>query len=577
MHFEEFNDKYARSLICVLGRESTFGSQRSDLPLIENESNPSEQITKTFDLENEIFFENMVSDIFIFEIDRHHILGNARSKARQFLEKRLNIRQKDNDDLNEQNKIYFEDEDIQQSLDECEQLEHSYADMSTSPMGSVYDKTQLLNVSITLHKRIRILGGVQNIFGYPSLLVVMNNRGAFVFLVGPRLNDQEISSVSKVQSKAIPSKPIEPLIRNLPLLSGSDIASAAGIYLKHCEKDLVQTAARFSQRTKIVAQTYAPSLVIDASPLGFNQFGIISDFNALIYVLLPNPLFKRVKQQNKIKNTDKVFDNDGYQYLPMCAVLNAKIALPRHYQFIVRCDPGTNSIFEGLSQGFFNKMYKYIDLLDSQQSQTSTQLEDLKQQKLNENNSEFDKQDEKQRNIENINEQQNENEDNSLHAEDLESDYYLHMKQQNPQFRRILDVSPKGSLQNFPSIPPFAIFSKTGAILRCQPSNYDVIPIKDIFITLHIHLLQDLQFGHIWKDTQNELVQDFQHVEDQAFRMSVIERSLTEYITTGKISRNQHFMVSDFLPTIYGARDGRFIESKSIFGSSPHPITAHHS
>ncbi|KAA6398865.1 MAG: hypothetical protein EZS28_005607 [Streblomastix strix] len=193
MYIGEFNDRYARSLICVLGREGAFGIQRSDISTKEQLESQSQQ-QRPLDAENETFYENMLTDIFIFEIDRNHILNNERIKARSILQDQLAKSQK-NENIKEQ--TYFQDEIIQQALDECDNVEHSYGDISTAAISTVYDKSQLLNVSLTLQKRIRILGGVQGIYGHPSTLVVLNGRGAFVFVVGARLDDQQLSAFSK--------------------------------------------------------------------------------------------------------------------------------------------------------------------------------------------------------------------------------------------------------------------------------------------------------------------------------------------------------------------------------------------
>lgn len=49
-----------------------------------------------------------------------------------------------------------------------------------------------------LQKRVRILGGLQGLYGYPSTLVILNGRGAFVLLLGPRLDDGSLETVNKV-------------------------------------------------------------------------------------------------------------------------------------------------------------------------------------------------------------------------------------------------------------------------------------------------------------------------------------------------------------------------------------------
>ncbi|KAA6390341.1 MAG: hypothetical protein EZS28_014133 [Streblomastix strix] len=451
MHSGEFSERFARSLICVLGRESTFGSQRADMPLIGEKQNSQLQQKQIADLENETFYESMITDIFIFEVKRQHILGNARNTARQLLEKQLSIN---------------DDDKIQSALDGCETIPHSYGDLSTSPMATVYDRMQNLNVSLTLHKRIRIVGGVQGIYGFPSTLVVLSGCGAFIFFIGPRLDDQELSTIkigelfpstpfhasitnvnnrndSKGQLKIkpklslpkmrqfftygnetsiIPTQPIESyavssqitfnIVQVALIIAPSPItylAAAAGIFLKHRPSDLVRTAAAFGQKTRLLAQAYAPTLIVDSAQLGVNQFGVVGDQEVLIYVLLPNPLYKRMKKQSNY-NKGYVRDKDEYEYLPMCAVLNARL-------------PMANS------------------------------------------------------------------------------------------------------------------------------------------------------FGDIWKDHQNQLINDYNKIVGKSFRLFAYEQALREWIATGRIARFPPVPLSDFISNIYGLRNGRYISSNSIFGHSPKPIT----
>ncbi|KAA6394491.1 MAG: hypothetical protein EZS28_009981, partial [Streblomastix strix] len=194
-----YYDRYARSFLCVVGRESVVGLSSDNSPFRSNLNSPF-QSHLFVDIEEEPFYESMVTDIFIFEVDRHHILGNARFKARQLLEKQIDeyCLDKDGNVINQEELIHFTDEQIQKSLDESEFLNVSHFDSSTSVMTTIYDKLQLLNIQLTLYKRIRILGGVQAIYGYPSTLVVLNGCHAFVFLLGPRLDDKEVSTISKI-------------------------------------------------------------------------------------------------------------------------------------------------------------------------------------------------------------------------------------------------------------------------------------------------------------------------------------------------------------------------------------------
>ncbi|KAA6391159.1 MAG: hypothetical protein EZS28_013313, partial [Streblomastix strix] len=157
-----------------------------------------------------------------------------------------------------------------------------------------------------------VIGGVQGIYGFPSTLVVLNGKAAFVFIVGSRLDDNEITTLTvptrSLESYMIPSSftfnirnislIIAPSpITNFTLQLASDLASVAGIQLKHRPQDLIRTASLFCHRTRLLAQAYSPTLIIDSAQLDMNQFGIVGDFEILIYQLLPNPLYKKMKQK----------------------------------------------------------------------------------------------------------------------------------------------------------------------------------------------------------------------------------------------------------------------------------------
>ncbi|KAA6390807.1 MAG: hypothetical protein EZS28_013666 [Streblomastix strix] len=202
MSADEYNERYTRSLLCVAGRESTVGRQRMDLLLKNRDSstpsNKSQQLSQQLE-DEETIYETMFTDIFIFEVQRMRILENARHVARDLLEKQFDINEQNNQKDNEiDDQQYFRkrplsDEEIQKALAESSTAPHTFPVLHTSPMASVYNKMSLLNVQITLHKRIRLLGGVQGLFTYPSTLVALNGRSAFIFSIGPRNSDTEVN------------------------------------------------------------------------------------------------------------------------------------------------------------------------------------------------------------------------------------------------------------------------------------------------------------------------------------------------------------------------------------------------
>ncbi|KAA6324475.1 MAG: hypothetical protein EZS28_054184, partial [Streblomastix strix] len=184
----------------------------------------------------------------------------------------------------------------------------------------------------------------------------------------------------------------------LPPISGSDLSMVAGIQLKHHPKDLVRTSAAFGNKTTLIAQAYSPTLIIDSSPLGVNQF-----------------------------------------------VLNARVPTSQHFSFIHRCNTGLNSIFGGLHNNFLRKMYRNLMQLQSQppdintlQHQDAKQPEDSKEQVNVQKNEKADQNDE-------IIEIIDFEEQNNLHVEDFDDEYYLHTNDNSQSIVDLLELSPKSS------------------------------------------------------------------------------------------------------------------------------------
>ncbi|KAA6364638.1 MAG: hypothetical protein EZS28_039835, partial [Streblomastix strix] len=349
----------------------------------------------------------------------------------------------------------------------------------------------------------------------------------------------------------------------------------AGIFMKHNPSDLVRTAAIFAHKINLIAQAYAPTLIIDAQPLGIDQIGLVGDHEVLIYTLVPNPLSKRLKNQRHSKIFCDEDKNNSYEYLPLCLVLNARIPTTQHFLFIKKCNSGVNSVFGGLHNNLFRKLYHSLEQLQQQQQSKDSEATFR----------EFAEQSEAIKDIEirnsNINDHYTDNkigkeeiEDDALYAEDLDDDYYLHMSDGKQSIINIVDLSPKGSLQNLPSIPSFALFSSSGQVIRAIPTFFDRIPIKDQFLSIDLLQMQDMNFGEIWKKNRNKIINDYRNVEENAFRLTIIEQALREFIVTGRIARRPPLPLTDYLPPIYGIRSGRYFESTSIFGISPIPISA---
>ncbi|KAA6403876.1 MAG: hypothetical protein EZS28_000600 [Streblomastix strix] len=420
---------------------------------------------------------------------------------------------------------------IQNAIDESDKILHTYADLSTSPMTAIYNRMKILNISLTLQKRIRVIGGVQGIYGFPSTLVVLNGKAAFVFIVGSRLDDNEVTTLNKIYKldsmkadlhNANQSKKQEVIKNNLknineqlknPLQENNNEyiffhkksdqekiqlpkasimplgfaqprcrhSSVAGIQLKHRPQDLVRTASLFCHRSRLIAQAYSPTLIIDSAQLGINQFGIVGDLEILIYTMLPNPLYKKMKQKISSKIIRTV-QYEGYEYLPMCLKVEGE-------------------------------------------------------------------------------------EENELYAEDLDDEQQLSVEQQSRIIQSQITVSPKGALQNLPSIPSFAIFSRSGEIMRSALVTYDNIPIMDLFLIIHVLAMNDMNFGDIWSHGQQKAIQDYHNIETKTFRLSIVEQALREFISTGRIARQPPVPLYDYIPNIYGLRNGRFTTSQVVYAA----------
>ncbi|KAA6363872.1 MAG: hypothetical protein EZS28_040601, partial [Streblomastix strix] len=137
-----------------------------------------------------------------------------------------------------------------------------------------------------------------------------------------------------------------------------------------------------------------------------------------------------------------------------------------------------------------------------------------------------------------------------------------------------LELSPKGTMRNLPPVPSFIVFSRSGAVLRSVPSNYDQVPINTIFIALHVFFMNGMNFGDVWKLPQSKVFSEYYRVEEQTFRLTVIEKAIREYVSTGKIARRPPFAFSDYLPPLYALWNSRFLESQTLFGISPLPVAS---
>ncbi|KAA6324741.1 MAG: hypothetical protein EZS28_054153, partial [Streblomastix strix] len=139
-------------------------------------------------------------------------------------------------------------------------------------------------------------------------------------------------------------------------------------------------------------------------------------------------------------------------------------------------------------------------------------------------------------------------EQNYLHVEDFDDEYYLHTTDNQQSIVDLLELSPKSSLQNLPEIPSFIVFSRSGSIIRSIPTFYDRLQMKDIFLSIQVLSMQSSNFGEIWRCSQNIVVEDYRFIEEQSFRMTTIEQALREFISTGRIARRPPIPLSDYLP-----------------------------
>ncbi|KAA6385546.1 MAG: hypothetical protein EZS28_018927, partial [Streblomastix strix] len=356
----------------------------------------------------------------------------------------------------------------------------------------------------------------------------------------------------------------------LPPTSRTDLASAAGIFLKHDPNDLVKTGVIFGQKIALIAQAYAPTLIIDSQYLGFNQFGLLCENEILLYSLLPNPLYKKTKKQ-QLSNYESKIIND-FECLPMCAALTVRCPAQRHFSFIFRSSSGINSFFGGTRNNLIRQMDKVVKYLKTHfNNSVQPQQDPLKQLTSPMEAESLDIIEEEKEDIQTI---ENYEEEEILHAEDLDDPYYWNLsKEQKSPIESILSSS-KGTLQHLPPVPTFIVFSRSGAITRAIPLYYDLIPLKDVFFEVHRYDLLSQYFGDKWRSQQTQISQDYWKLSEQVIRISAGEQCLREWTALWKVLRRPPAPLSNLMPPLQALKDGRFIQSQAMFGLSPLPITA---
>ncbi|KAA6391554.1 MAG: hypothetical protein EZS28_012918, partial [Streblomastix strix] len=184
MNIYDIDDTYARSLICVAGRQNSIGMLGFNFdPQCQNtnlEQNSS-GVKKNFqEILQPVPYETIFTDILIFEVIRHTATQRINRIAKHVINRINNgrIQQIEIDDDNEES---LEELQKQNQYVGKLNMRSVVPQTESSPINLQSDLINLINLDIVLLKRIRVIGGVQSIMADPSMLVVLNGKAAFVF------------------------------------------------------------------------------------------------------------------------------------------------------------------------------------------------------------------------------------------------------------------------------------------------------------------------------------------------------------------------------------------------------------
>ncbi|KAA6389029.1 MAG: hypothetical protein EZS28_015444 [Streblomastix strix] len=166
MSSTEMNEKYARTLICVAGREVDINQQQQQQ---QKEMNTDDSNQVLDDDKQKLLFPDLpiFTDIFLMEVVRDDPEKEIK-KISQYI--------KDNGCLDIKNE---KEQQIQQQL----LLEKLYKEDNKFRIPNQDNEIDIAHLSLILLKRIRIMGGVQGLYFTSSSLFILNGKALMLFFI----------------------------------------------------------------------------------------------------------------------------------------------------------------------------------------------------------------------------------------------------------------------------------------------------------------------------------------------------------------------------------------------------------
>ncbi|KAA6390811.1 MAG: hypothetical protein EZS28_013662, partial [Streblomastix strix] len=135
-------------------------------------------------------------------------------------------------------------------------------------------------------------------------------------------------------------------------------------------------------------------------------------------------------------------------------------------------------------------------------------------------------------------------------------------------------LTPINAMQILPEIPSFVMLAKSGWCTRSVPMRYEQFPLRDLSLMTNFLLQMQLNFGHVWKEQRNMLIQDYNQFEEQNWRKYVKKEIKNELEEIGTISLIPPHPVMNYVQPLFPVKNGRFVNGDLIFGISSLPLTA---
>ncbi|KAA6392034.1 MAG: hypothetical protein EZS28_012443, partial [Streblomastix strix] len=125
-------------------------------------------------------------------------------------------------------------------------------------------------------------------------------------------------------------------------------------------------------------------------------------------------------------------------------------------------------------------------------------------------------------------------------------------------------LTPINAVQQLPEIPSFVMLAKSGWCTRSVPMRYEQFPLRDLLVMTD-NILQSLQnFGQIWHNHQNKLIQDYNTYEEKTWRKYVNTEIRNELEETGTLLMVPPHPLMHYVQPIFPVKNGRFIDGDLV-------------